>query len=164
MRAVGRVPGSRVISARWKIADAALAERTGLTEGAPIFELCRVRLADEYPVSIETSSINGTLCPGIDRFDFGSEELYRVLERAYGIRVEHGVERISISRANGDEADYLGIAKGSPVFFESALEYDAERTLVEYVKTVINPARYRFASLSGRQEVMPKEVLAWLNA
>ena len=50
------------------------------------------------------------------------------------------------------------------MFFESALEYDAERTLVEYVKTVINPARYRFASLSGRQEVMPKEVLAWLNA
>ena len=128
------------------------------------FELCRVRLADEHPVSIETSSINGSLCPGIDRFDFGSEELYRVLERAYGIRVEHGIERISISRANGDEADYLGIAKGSPAFFESALEYDAERTLVEYVKTVINPARYRFASLSGRQEVMPKEVLAWLNA
>lgn len=164
VRAVGRVPGSRVISARWKAADAALAERTGLAEGAPIFELCRVRLADEHPVSIETSSINGSLCPGIDRFDFGSEELYRVLERAYGIRVEHGIERISISRANGDEADYLGIAKGSPVFFESALEYDAERTLVEYVKTVINPARYRFASLSGRQEVMPKEVLAWLNA
>lgn len=164
VRAVGRTPGSLVISARWKTADAALAERSGLAEGASIFELCRVRLADEHPVSIETSSINGSLCPGIDRFDFGSEELYRVLERAYGIRVEHGVERISISRANGDEADHLGIAKGAPVFFESALEYDAERTLVEYVKTVINPARYRFASLSGKREVVSKEALAWLNA
>lgn len=164
VRAVGRRPGSRVISARWKAADAALAKRTGLTEGSPIFELFRVRLADEHPISIETSSINGLLCPGIDRFDFGGTELYRILECEYGIRICHGVERISISRANGDEADYLGIAKGSPVFFESALEYDIDHTLIEYVKTVINPARYRFASLSGRRKVIPKGVFAWLNA
>lgn len=164
VRAVGRTPGSRVISARWKEADAGLAERTGLAEGAPVFELCRVRLADGSPVSIETSSINGALCPDIDRHDFSSEELYAVLDRSYGITVEHGAERISISRANADESNRLGIPKGAPVFFESALEYDAQHTLVEYVKTVINPALYRFASVGGKREVVSEGARAWLNA
>ena len=52
VRRAGREPGSVLVYARLIEADGDLADRTGLAVGAPLFEMRRVRFADDEPVAI----------------------------------------------------------------------------------------------------------------
>ena len=164
VRRAGREPGSVLVYARLIEADGDLADRTGLVVGAPLFEMRRVRFADDEPVAIETAYVNYAICPGIEAHDFAVESLYDVLAGEYDVHVGHGEERISIARATADEASLLRVEEGSPVFFERALECQADGVPVEYLKAVILPSRYRFASNGCENGSRPKEVKsAWLT-
>lgn len=164
VRSAGRVPSSQLRYARLVEADERLAECMRLAVGSPLFEMCRVRCADDDPVAIETAYVNRAICPGIEGHDFAVESLYDVLSSEYGVRVGHGRERISIARATAEEARLLRVAAGSPVFFERAIECQADGVPVEYLKAVILPSRYRFASNGGENGSRPKEVKSeWLT-
>ena len=146
-------------------ADEDLAERIQLPVGARLFEMRRIRFADDEPVAIETAYVNYSICPGIETHDFATESLYDVLGERYDVHVGHGQERISIARATAEEAMLLQVEEGSPVFFERALERQADGVPVEYLKAVILPSRYRFASNGCENGSRPKGVksswLAW---
>lgn len=164
-RASGLEPGSRVVYKRLISADENLAGRFDLEIGAPLYEMRRVRLANGEPVMIETAFINYALCPGIEEFDFKDRSLYEVLGSVYGITIEHGDERVAITRLTEEEADLLDAKQGDPVFFERAHEFDGERRSVEYVKSLILPDRFRFAS-DGTEKGVPAPVEvgnAWLK-
>lgn len=62
-----------------------------------------------------------------------------------GVRVEHGREHISISRLNVEEAELLQQEEGTPVFYESSIEFDKDMRFVEHCKSVILPTKFRFA-------------------
>lgn len=164
VRRAGREPGSRLEYARLTEADEDLAQRMGLAAGARLFEMRRIRLADDEPAAIETAYVNYAICPGIETHDFATESLYDVLATEYGVHVGHGRERISIARATAEEALLLQVDEGSPVFFERALECQRDGVPVEYLKAVILPSRYRFASNGCENGSSPKGVKsAWLT-
>ena len=164
VRRAGREPGSRLEYARLIEADEELAGRTCLAVGAPLFEMRRIRFADDEPVSIETAYVNYAICAGIESHDFATESLYDVLAAEYGVHVGHGRERISIARATAEEALLLKVEEGSPVYFERALECQSDGLPVEYLKAVILPSRYRFASNGCENGSRPKGVKStWLT-
>lgn len=164
VRRAGREPGSRLEYARLIEADEELAGRTCLAVGAPLFEMRRIRFADDEPVSIETAYVNYAICAGIESHDFATESLYDVLAAEYGVHVGHGRERISIARATAEEALLLQVEEGSPVYFERALECQSDGLPVEYLKAVILPSRYRFASNGCENGSRPKGVKStWLT-
>lgn len=146
VRNVGLTPSSKLVYVRMSDATGDLADSIGLPQGSPLFEIRRVRLADGVPAAIETAYVNYAICPGIERHNFESESLYDVLFEEYGVRVEHGSERISITRLNAEEAELLEVSEGMPVFFERSVEFTDSYVPVEYAKAVIIPSRLRFAS------------------
>lgn len=164
VRRVGREPGAHLLSAGLLPADEVLAAKIDLPVGSEVFEVRRVRCADQTPVAIEGSYINAALCPGIEGHDFSQESLYDVLANEHAVRVGHGVERVSISRATEDEALALKIEPGDPVFFVQALERMASGTPIEYLKAVYVPSRYRFASNGCKNGETPEGMTStWLT-
>lgn len=143
---VGLRPSSRLISAEVIEADETAAKKFGLTPGDPMYRLQRVRLIDDEPASIETARVNLSLCPSLPDHDYTRESLYDVLLQEGGVRVEHGREHISISRLNEDEAELLQEDEGTPVFYQSSLEFDEDMRFVEHCKSVILPTKFRFAN------------------
>ena len=139
--------------------------RAGREPGSRLeYAIRRIRFADDEPVAIETAYVNYAICPGIEAHDFAVESLYDVLAADYGVHVGHGQERISIARATSEEASLLQVEEGSPVFFERAIECQADGVPVEYLKAVILPSRYRFASNGCENGSRPKEVKSsWLT-
>lgn len=163
-RAAGLEPASRLIFARNAEVDAELAPKIDVPVGTPLFEMQRVRLAGGLPVSLETAYVNRTLCPGIEEHDFCTESLYEVLRNEYGVRVEHGTERLSITRVTAEETSLLQIEEASPAFFVRALERSSDMTPVEYVKSIINPGRFRFVSSGEKSGVSAKVGATWLRS
>ena len=150
---VGLHPSSRLISAEVIEADEATAKKFGLMPGDPVYRMRRVRLIEGEPASIETARVNLSLCPTLPEHDYTQESLYDVLLQEGGVRVEHGCEHISISRLNAEEAELLQQDEGTPVFYQSSLEFDEDMRFVEHCKSVILPTKYRFADNGEADDV-----------
>ena len=136
-----------------------------------ILALCLVPVAanatggtEGEPAAIETAFVNAAHCPGIEQHDFARESLYDVLGDEFGIHVEHGIEHITITKLNSDEAKVLQAEESSPAYFQESLEKDAEGGTVEYVKAVVLPNRYRFASNGEEPGVKTKVGATWLRS
>ena len=136
VRTAGLHPSSRLVS-------------TGTIEGEP--------------ASIETAHVNLSLCPSLTEHDFECESLYDVLLKEGGVRVEHGREHISISRLNVEEAELLQQEEGTPVFYESSIEFDKDMRFVEHCKSVILPTKFRFADNGEENGMRSVAGEQWLN-
>lgn len=163
VRSVGLHPSSRLISAEVVEADEATAKKFGLTPGDPMYRMRRVRLIEGEPAAIETARVNLSLCPTLPDHDYAQESLYDVLLQEGGVRVEHGREHISISRLNAEEAELLQQDEGTPVFYQSSLEFDKDMRFVEHCKSVILPTKYRFADNGEKNGVKNLVGEQWLR-
>lgn len=65
MRTAGLHPSSRLVSTGTIEADEALADKLGVSVGAPLLRMQRVRLIEGEPASIETAHVNLSLCPAL---------------------------------------------------------------------------------------------------
>lgn len=162
IRRAGMEPSSRVLDAVLLVADLDLAAKLGVKPGSTVFSLQRVRYADGAPVSLEHSFVNERICPGIVRYDFSNSSLYEILQNSFGIRVEHGTDRISITTLREDEAAILGREVGEPAFYQRGVQTMSDGVPVEYCKAVLMPERYRFGSNTGSDAVKEKVGTAWL--
>jgi len=115
MRARGHVPSSRLLELADRPADARVAGVLGVEQGTPVTVLARVRMADGVPMAIERSSLRADRFPGLARYDFENESLYRVLSEDYGARFEAGEQVIRAGIVRDEDAEILEIPSGAPV-------------------------------------------------
>lgn len=111
MLRLGRRPSTRVLDARIVAADAEIAERLGLAEGAQVVELDRLRLLDDEPCMLESAHLPADLVPGLLDCDLGS--LYGVLRSRYGLDPASGSETILAVNADARLARALNVPVAS---------------------------------------------------
>src|SRR6266498_107745 len=85
MRSRGFHPTSKVLKQDVIKADADIAEKLRVAEGAQVMRLKRLRLADGEPMGIQTAYLSLALAPQLAEEDFTDASLYEVLERKYGL-------------------------------------------------------------------------------
>ncbi|MBN9221981.1 MAG: GntR family transcriptional regulator [Mesorhizobium sp.] len=137
MRRDGRSASSVVLDAGAGIADRETAAALGLAEGDAVHRLVRVRLADSEPVGIERTEIPLELAPGLlDRADFRTESLYRVLRDTYGIYPTMAEQTLRAAHPDAASAAALGITRESPVLVLTRRTLDAARLPLEYVRSI----------------------------
>lgn len=136
---------NRLISSGVVPASRRIAHDMKLAEGSEVFELVRLRLVDDEPVSIDTSYIPYHLFPGIEKYNYEELSLYGVMEKEYGATFDGGYEEISITYADKEEADLLLIEEGQGLFFLRGVTLNLESIPVEVIKSVLRTDRIRFA-------------------
>ena len=108
MRELHATPSSVILNQEIIAAHADLAEILQLPTTHPeVFQLDRLRCADERPVLIERTSIPYYLCPGIEQYDFTTTSLYQVLSQNYALNLYHATETIAAVLLREDEAKLL---------------------------------------------------------
>ena len=136
---------ARVVAVTFAPASAAVAAKLGVAEGAPTVVVKRVRIADDAPIAIQTAHLPSLIFPGLERYDFSRESLYRVLERDYEVRPVNAAETYRASTAEDSEADLLDVAPGSPVFRVERVTSDGTGRRIELAESVIRGDRYTLA-------------------
>ena len=124
-----------------------LSRRLHLVLGQRVHCISRVRILDDIPVMIETSYIPVALAPDLERHDLVTESLFQTLREVYGLTLDHGDEKTSITSATEEEALHLGIGPGDPVFWIVSLTNAPDGTPVEYCRTVGRADRMELASV-----------------
>lgn len=151
MRQRGWPLTTRVISVDRVPASAKLAVALELPEGATCYELCRLRLVDGEPLSLQTSYLPESLCPALETHDL-SNSLYKLLETHYGLRLWSGKEILRARCATSREKELLDTSTCAAVMYMERVTYDANGKAVEYLEAVWHGERYDFSvSLSRPQ-------------
>jgi GntR family transcriptional regulator len=142
LRAQGFRPGAHVVSARMIPADRATASSLEIRTGTLVYEVIRIRLADEVRISLENARIPVTLAPDLLAQPL-DDSIYDLLVARYGVSCVKAVERMVAVLADADQAELLGIKVGDPLMAIERVAYDAAERPVEYSTDLFRGDRTR---------------------
>ncbi|MCK0115948.1 GntR family transcriptional regulator [Isoptericola sp. CG 20/1183] len=138
----GMLPGSRSQEVERIEAEAEVAQDLGLSPGAPVVHVQRVRTADGSPMCIEDVWVPADLLPP----DFGTQSvasLYATFE-SLGQVPDVAEQTIRATVVDSAQAALLDVAPHSPAFVVSRVTYTADARPIERGRSVYRADRYDF--------------------
>ncbi len=139
----GHVPGTEVKGFAVLPADPEMAQLLQIEEGASIYEIKRLRLADGIPMAFETNYIPVERLPGLTKEKM-ERSLFEYVENELSLTISHGRRNIEASIARKGESHILGIPEGSPVLLIRGITYFSDGKPMEIVKSIYRGDRYTF--------------------
>ncbi|WP_040204399.1 GntR family transcriptional regulator [Neobacillus jeddahensis] len=143
MKARGLTPGSQLINFEIIPASNQVAGQLKIPEYGPVYEITRIRMADDVPMALEKNYISANLIKGLTE-EIVNHSLYAYVEGKLNLTIDSASQLIESAIASQNEAKLLHIAKGAPVMLIQRNTYLHDGTPVEFVKSVYRADRYKF--------------------
>jgi GntR family transcriptional regulator len=138
----GQHPTTSVLLHEIVSADDTLAERLGITPGAPALHLQRLRLTNGVPLAVMENYLpEEFLDMPVDQL--GTRGLYQLM-RARGAQIRVAQQNIGARQASVEESRLLGIKRHTPVLTMDRVAYDGSGTAVELGHHRYRPDLYSF--------------------
>jgi GntR family transcriptional regulator len=125
-------------------ASGSTARQLGLTLGARVYQIRRLRLADDEPLILETVLLPEVRCPGLTRDDLASAPLYTLMTSRYGIPLLRATQSFEPAVADEYEAEILAIEAGAPVLLLHNVTYTDLDQPVVLSKAIMRGDRVRY--------------------
>lgn len=142
MAALGLRGESRVLSVAVQASSAPVSDRLGLSAGAEVVTIRRLRLVDGTPMGIQCAYLPAERFPGLDAIDLGVGSLYTVLADRYGVAPVEAEETFEVAPIRAADARLLQVAAGACAFRVERVTYD-ERGAFEFVTSIMRGDRYQ---------------------
>lgn len=143
IRDAGYQPGARVLlQGMTNRHDAEV--RIKLRERA-VWQLKRVRLADDIPIAIEHAFYPPDIGLELEKRDLTSIVMYRVFETEIGFNIREATQTISASLADATTARLLGVKAGSPLLSIERLTVNTDGRPLELLRSVYLPDFFRLS-------------------
>lgn len=124
MEELDKIPSSKIIDIKSNlIPTKKVKERLALSTHERVTRICRLRLADGEPMSLEDVYINSNLAPEIEKKDLKNHSLYNILENDYNLLIKEGDMILGAISAQEEQAQLLKVEKKSPLVFMDCLTY-----------------------------------------
>lgn len=136
----GKTPSKRQLSLKKKKADAYLAEKLQIPEGAEVYEIKSLYYADGIPYSLNTAVLPEERFPKLDFFDFNNRSLYEVLRSFFHTEMYRVRQTLEAVAADQETAQMLERSKEQPLLKIKAVSYCLEENQeipVEYYEAYI---------------------------
>jgi GntR family transcriptional regulator len=152
IRRRGGTPSSRLISFKTIQATAATAEYFCVAPGAPMYDVQRVRLANDVPIAFEAVQIPVSMCPYLERFNLVDHSLYRILEENYGIELARSEEEISAIQPTTLHRRLLNLPRKAAVLLIRRRTFTSDGRPLELATTAYRGDLYTAMVNSKRQQ------------
>ena len=143
LSAQGENVATRVLGARFVIADRRAAAALRLRPRSRVLELERLRLVDARPMSLQRSLLPAHLGEEVAKADLGVTPLHEVLEYKLGITIERAAETVSAVRLPRRAARALECRPGVPAFESERVSYGSGGDPVVFDHVFIPGDRFR---------------------
>lgn len=143
MKARGMVPSSKLLSFEIIAASEKIAEQLQISLHAPVYEIKRIRLADDVPMALESVYVSANLVKGLTE-SIVNDSLYRYIEEELGLKIGEANQTLESILASETEVNHLGISSYSPVLLIQRNTYLQDGTPLEVVKSSYRADRYKF--------------------
>lgn len=131
MAAKGLKTKTQVLVFREEVATPEVQTALGLQPGARVYELMRLRFANDKPVVLVTSYLPQALLPDLISVDFTKRSLYAELD-ARGLRVTNVQRKLEVQAADETTSALLATTPGAPLFYFHTTGRTASGQCLEY--------------------------------
>lgn len=138
----GREPGTVVLRSGLIPAPEDIASKLAVEPGEELAELCRLRMADGEPMSIEESYLVHRYCPGVLEGDYTRNPLREALEVDHGIRWLRARQAIRAISATAELAELLSITQPAALLFIERVSYSQGDIPIEFLRIYYRGDRY----------------------
>ena len=135
VEASGFKPSAQVLSTHRLAATAEVAGQLALPPRAPVYKIDRVRLADSWPVAVETSWLSAERFPGLTKLIRTHPSLHAILDQNFGTQLRAGDESIETAPATPREAGPLRVDVGTPMLVVARQNFATDGSAVEFGRT-----------------------------
>lgn len=118
-------------------------EKMQLKSFQEVYELKRLRLANDRPIVYETSYLPVRYCEGLDRFNFNKVSLYETLNNHYQIQINHAYETLTAKQLTQEQARCLEKNDGAPCMFIERFSF-VDEEIIEFTESVTSGKDYRY--------------------
>lgn len=143
MKAMGKIPKTRVLSFQQIALDERLAAKMNLTSFDEVFQIVRLRLADAEPLMYETSYLPKKTFPNLTEEDLVNRPMYDVFTEDYQVGVTKATERFSATSMRTEEATHLGMSADHPAMLIKRFAYYHDK-LIEYTISVARGDKFDY--------------------
>ena len=110
-----------------------------------VWQLKRVRLADNIPIAIEHAFYPPDIGLELEKRDLTTIVMYRVFESEIGFDIKEATQTISASLADATSAKLLGVKAGSPLLSIERLTVNTDGRPLELLRSVYLPDYFRLS-------------------
>jgi GntR family transcriptional regulator len=110
-----------------------------------VWQLKRVRLADDIPIAIEHAFYPPDIGLELEKRDLTSIVMYRVFETEIGFDIREATQTISASLADATTGRLLGVKAGSPLLSIERLTVNTDGRPLELLRSVYLPNYFRLS-------------------
>ena len=123
IRARGQEPSSSLISFKKTNANISVSKLLGINRGDDIFQVTRLRLADQMPVALETLRIACSSIPNLTHEDLKGS-IYDVFFNKFGIRIMSAKAGITAHNPSEKDRNLLQTSSKTPCLLINMLDLD----------------------------------------
>lgn len=144
MKKIGKKPQTEILSFHRLQASEQVAKTLQISSGDWVFELERLRLADDVPMMLERSYVPANLFEGLSEELLQHKPLYEVFSDDYGQFIRLAEEEFYASIALDNEAKLLDIQANSPVLHLLRKTYNDKNRMIEFTFSIARADHFRY--------------------
>lgn len=144
MKEKGLNPKDIILSIEKIKVKADVAKILQLNEGEPVFELRRLRCAQDTPIILERSYIPCKYIEHIDKEMLEKKSLYEFMQEEFGVYVTKAREIFEPVLVNSYDSQYLKVKEGYPALLLERIAYDSHGNPVEFCCSIVRGDSCRF--------------------
>jgi GntR family transcriptional regulator len=146
----GLQPDTRLLGLKKIVPLLKISHALKLEPTEEVFEVQRLRLADDEPMAISTSYIPCKLLPNITDEQMSGSSLFWLIENNAGSKLGYGERVIKPAVADDYLAEMLCVPKGAPLMLVEGTTHLENDRACEYVHVYYRGDRYEFSIHSVR--------------
>ena len=139
----GKTPSSKILSFKEKKADEKICKELNINRDDKVYELQRLRLADDEVVMYEKTYLLEKKMQGLSKNILLENPIYDILQNIYNISFTKATERFSVLLSDEKIAEILTIPQGSPIIRLQRWTY-AGMEIIEYTVSLVRGDRFEF--------------------
>jgi GntR family transcriptional regulator len=139
----GMVPSTKVMVFKKEKAPENIVAALGLKNGDNVYDLRRLRLANQIPVGIEESFIPERYCPNLEKYDL-TASLYKIIKEEYAHAISYVDHVIEAAKPTKEEKSLLGISGNIPVLIATGINFTESDLKLFYERSVYRSDEYKF--------------------
>lgn len=143
MKKLGKTPVTKVLSFNLIKADKRFAEKLKINPGDELFEIKRLRIADDEPLIYETSYLPKNKFPELTQKELESTPMYDIFSEKYGVSVSKAIEQFSATNLRSEEAAQLNNDANTPAMLIKRFAYQNEE-IIEYTVSIISGHKFNY--------------------
>lgn len=151
MAAQNRRPTARLLSKRPVPATKEVARHLGVTPGARVYRIERVRLADGVSMSFDETYLPFEVGKKIVTNDLEAEPIFTLLEDKYALPLVEAQYQLEATTADDRIAQILRVEVGSPIFLIERTTFSEGNLPVDYEKLYYRGDLIRFSTRLSRR-------------